>query len=746
MSEPSRRTALVACMLALVSTSACGKHQGPGTVEGRKLPDEVVDQREDDERLAAAAAAAKAGSIVPDKTILFGDLHVHTTFSADAFMMSLPVMQGEGAHPVADACDFARYCSALDFWSINDHAEATTPRRWRETKETIRQCNAVAGDPDDPDVVAFLGWEWTQVGRTPDTHYGHKNVIFRETAEDRVPKRVIHSAGFAFQAMRRPLPLFRRLMLPLLDWPNRDYDADLFEFQDEVRAVPECPEGVDTRELPENCLEGAATPAVLFEKLDQWGFDSMVIPHGTTWGIYTPAGTDWAKQIGTAEHDAERQRLVEVFSGHGNSEEYRSWRAVDIAEDGTKTCPEPTRDFEPCCWRAGEIIRGRCQDPDSGECEQRVVDARRNYLRATGTTGRFAIPGATAADWRDCDSCRDCFLPSMNYRPGNSVQYMLAARPVAGGDPLHFGFIASSDNHRGRPGTGYKEYDRLENTEAFGPRDKAWFDRLWPFPGEAPAAESVEVDAQRLQTVQAFQLLDWERQASFFLTGGLAAVHAEGRSRDEIWQALERREVYGTSGPRILLWFDLVGADGTVSPMGSRVATGEAPKFRVRAVGSRVQLEGCPEFAQDGLSPERLRRLCRGECYNPGDERKNIARIEVVRIRRQKNASEPIERLIDDPWRVFPCSPDPAGCTVEFDDPSFATLARDATYYVRAIETPAEVINADSVRCEYDASGRCVRARPCYGDYRTSREDDCLAPAEPRAWSSPIYLSYNGSR
>ena len=149
----------------------------------------------------------------PEKHILFGDLHAHTTYSFDAYNISLPMYGGEGSHPPADACDFARYCSALDFWSINDHAEGLTPLQWAQTKDVVRECNTVAGDPANPDMVTFLGWEWTQIGDKPGNHYGHKNVVLRDIEDERVPARPISAREQLFPGNFDPFGWPMRLLL-----------------------------------------------------------------------------------------------------------------------------------------------------------------------------------------------------------------------------------------------------------------------------------------------------------------------------------------------------------------------------------------------------------------------------------------------------------------------------------------------------------------------------------------------------
>ncbi|MBY0400572.1 DUF3604 domain-containing protein, partial [Myxococcota bacterium] len=311
---------------------------------------------------------------------------------------------------------------------------------------------------------------------------------------------------------------------------------------------------------------------------------------------------------------------------------------------------------------------------------------------------------------------------------------------IASGKPMRFelGFIASSDNHSARPGTGYKELARTEFTEqrfgrfrdtpvAFQPKPSGKLDEPVPF----------QFVAGKTTPLGAFEI---ERGSSFFMNGGLAAVHANGRDRDSIWEAMERREVYGTSGPRILLWFDLVTGPGAARlPMGSEATLTEAPTFEVRAVGSFEQAPGCSDASMTGLDAQRIMRLCQGECYNPTNVRRPITRLEIVRIRPQQSSDEEILGLVEDPWRVIECAPSAEGCVGTFVDESFAAGGRDALYYARAIEAPSPAVAADPLGCRRDEAGRCVQVDPCFG---RPNDDDCLAQTEERAWSSPIFVRH----
>lgn len=716
-----------------------GRTPHAGAPVAQPLPAEVVARRA--ERTDLAARRVHADS---DKQILFGDLHVHTTFSSDAFLFSLPILQGEGAHPPADACDFARVCSQLDFWALTDHAELLTPEQWRLSREAVRQCNAVASEADAADTVAFLGWEWTNAGRTAAEHFGHKNVILRDTAEGEVPVRPIGDGGSDLADAVFRLPLALRTAMPLLE--GLDSFGWYTEFNRYVRIARNtriCPEGVDVHDLPDDCFEYAATPRTLFEKLDQWGFDALVIPHGTSWGLTVPPGAEFASQLD--QHDPKRQRLIEVYSGHGNSEVHRDWRALTSDADGKPVCPAPSDGYVPCCWQAGEILRARCDVATSAECEGRVRAARAAFVAAGHDPLRFhVVPGATAADWGECGQLTDDFLPAFEYRPGMSVQSALASGAGDGEEAqrFRFGLIASSDTHTARPGTGYKEFAREVMTDAWGARE----DVIESFTSaEAPAAEALSL-AQAKESLPPLQMLLPERGASFYYTGGLVAVHASGRDRDAIFDALERREVYGTSGPRILLWFDLVEADGSFQPMGSEVTTAQAPRFRVRAVGANEQLPGCPDFAYGAMDRDRIEALCHGECYYPGEKRTGIDRVEVVRIRPRRDASERTADLIEDPWRTFRCDGGPSGCAVDFSDPEFGAAGRETVYYVRALQEATPTVNGDPLRCERDASGACVRTHPCFASGERDAADDCLAPVQHRAWSSPIFVTPRAER
>lgn len=95
-----------------------------------------------------------------------------------------------------------------------------------------------------------------------------------------------------------------------------------------------------------------------------------------------------------------------------------------------------------------------------------------------------------------------------------------------GTNPFKMGIVAGTDTHTGM--------STAEENNFFG-----------KFAGAEPSAERWNKVAFQFGDVV---IRDWEIGAS-----GLTAVWAEENTRASIWDAMKRREVYGTTGPRILV-------------------------------------------------------------------------------------------------------------------------------------------------------------------------------------------------
>ena len=640
--------------------------------------------------------------------IFFGDLHVHTTFSQDAFLFSLPVIQGEGAHPPADACNFARFCSSLDFFSITDHAEGLTKEMWEDTIKSIKNCDAVSND-DQKDLIAFVGWEWTQMASTPETHYGHKNVILRDL--DNLPEKPI---GAGLTGLDLMIKHYAAPLLPLIvDFPPEQIDFDFLKYRSTTYSEPFCADLENEENV--KCKEKAENPKQLFEQLDKLNLEALVIPHGTAWGIHAPAGSNLSYQLLEGQHDPEKQRLIEVYSGHGNSEIFKDFKHAKQIDDGSYICPDPTDDFEPCCWRAGEIIKQRCENESEESCIVKAEKVKKDFANDVSGILRFGlVENTTPEDWMQCGQLKNEFLPAYTYRPGMSAQAALASK-IEEKDVFNsfkLGLIGSTDNHKARAGSGYKEFARKSMGDSWGAKDNL----TW--------------------------LLPPERGASFYSTGGLVAVHAPKLERNAIYNSLYQREVYATSGERILLWFNLLDSENGITPMGRERNISQKPQFEVTAIGSFKQKPGCPEYVHTAMSAEDISRLCLNECYNPSNERNKIDRIEIVKIT-PTTELDSISNNIQDPWKVFTCNDKGEGCSANFFDDEYVLNNKSSLYYARAIQEPTNIVGGDPLRCELNEAGECIKIRPCYSsgpDFDPN--DDCLALVGERAWSSPIFLTH----
>ncbi len=151
----------------------------------------------------------------------------------------------------------------------------------------------------------------------------------------------------------------------------------------------------------------------------------------------------------------------------------------------------------------------------------------------------------------------------------------MALEQKLGTNPFKFGMVGSTDSHTALPA--------VEEENFFGKHTgKEPSDHRWNTPVLATPAGNV---------------MGWEQVSS-----GLAAVWATDNTREGVWDAFKRREVYATTGSRIFLRFwggwDFVPADATSRlpaeigytkgvPMGGDLSSapeGKAPTFLLAAM------------------------------------------------------------------------------------------------------------------------------------------------------------------
>ena len=291
-------------------------------------------------------------------------------------------------------------------------------------------------------------------------------------------------------------------------------------------------------------------------------------------------------------------------------------------------------------------MRERCGDLPEEECERRVEEAKRLVLEAD-VAPQLVFPDTQPEDWLDCGQCRDCFKPAFGYRPGQQhpvrprAHQLRGARRSEAAPPLPLRVPGlERQPHRAARAPDTRQEDRHLQTDT-GARPPGW--SRGSSNGSPGERGDVEDPRQPQPVPPELRGLAGLRSAS--RASGTRAVWSpstsEGRTGDAIFDALRRREVYATSGPRILLWFDLLNAPGAPPADGERGRPGGDSALRSAGRG-RFRAEAGLSGERAGGSRARApgSSLPRPSATTPATSSTPSCAIEVMRIRPQSRPDE----------------------------------------------------------------------------------------------------------
>ncbi|MBY0399280.1 DUF3604 domain-containing protein [Myxococcota bacterium] len=272
-------------------------------------------------------------------------------------------------------------------------------------------------------------------------------------------------------------------------------------------------------------------------------------------------------------------------------------------------------------------------------------------------------------------------------------------------NPFRFGMIGSTDAH---------------TSLATGAENNFWGKAV----GVEPGRPRTEMPFLKSATDPSLDIMAWQQVAA-----GYAAVWAKENTRAAIFDALMRREVYATSGPRIQVrffgGFDFEGGDATRSdvvaigyrrgvPMGS-----ELPQPKAQPATQPARGQKAPRFlvlaTKDpiGANLERA-QIVKGWRDRKGELHEQVYDVEVA----AKTGS-----TIDYAHATYTNTVGEAELGVVWEDPDFDPKEQ-AFYYARIVEIPTPRWNVyDEVRLGTKVTDKAPKA------------------VQDRAYTSPIWFT-----
>ena len=268
-----------------------------------------------------------------------------------------------------------------------------------------------------------------------------------------------------------------------------------------------------------------------------------------------------------------------------------------------------------------------------------------------------------------------------------------------GANPYQFGVIGSTDAHTGVASAEEDNFWGKMATDSI-PENKT---REWEEGVRSPDG--------------------WAMSAS-----GLAAVWAEENTRESIMDAMQRREVYATTGPRIRLQFFAAGDFGELS-LDSATLYSEATSTGTAMGGELLAAETAPEFIvladkdPRGANLDRI-QIVKGWLDAEGEERERVYDVSWSGDREldARGKLPAVGNTVDMSTGAVENSIGAPQLRARWSDPDYVP-GQPAFYYVRVLQIPT--------------------ARHSYLDALAlgqSEARDHPSTIQERAYSSPIWL------